>query len=101
MRPGTPGASMGEQVPEEIKSMRLAILQELLTLQQTDFNQESIGTVVPVLFDRRGRKKNQIVGRSPFMQPVHVSASEDFFGKLVDVRLLTATSNSLSGKLFW
>ena len=99
-RPGTPGASMDGQVPAEVKGERLAVLQDLLAHQQNDFNQKSIGTVIPVLFDRRGRKENQIVGRSPFMQPVHVNASKDYFGQLVDVCLLTATSNSLGGKIF-
>jgi len=55
--------------------------------------------VMPVLFDRRGRKVNQIVGRSPFMQPIHVMASNEYFGQIVDVRLLDATSNSLRGEV--
>jgi tRNA-2-methylthio-N6-dimethylallyladenosine synthase len=96
-RPGTPGALMGEDVPEHIKSERLSILQDLLVQHQTAFNQESVGTVMPVLFDRRGRKADQIVGRSPFMQPVHVKASNEYFGQIVDVNLLSATPNSLSG----
>ena len=54
---------------------------------------------MPVLFDRRGRKTDQIVGRSPFMQPIHVNASNEYFGKIVDVSLLSATSNSLSGEI--
>lgn len=99
-RPGTPGALMDKQVPEHIKSERLSILQDLLTRHQTAFNQESVGEIMPILFDRRGRKTNQIVGRSPFMQPVHVKASNEYFGQIVDVSLLTATSNSLSGEIF-
>ena len=91
---------MEEQVPEHIKSERLSVLQDLLTQHQTVFNQESVGTIMPVLFDRRGRKINQIVGRSPFMQPVHVKASDEYFGQIFDVSLLTATSNSLSGEIF-
>jgi len=55
---------------------------------------------MPILFDRRGRKTNQIVGRYPFMQPVHVKASNEYFGQIIDVNLLTATSNSLSGEIF-
>jgi tRNA-2-methylthio-N6-dimethylallyladenosine synthase len=99
-RPGTPGALMDKQVPEHIKSERLSVLQGLLTQHQTAFNQESVGEIMPILFDRRGRKTNQIVGRSPFMQPVHVKASNEYFGQIVDVSLLTATSNSLSGEIF-
>ena len=98
-RPGTPGALMGEEVPEHVKSERLSVLQELLVQHQTTFNQGSVGTVMPVLFDRRGRKANQIVGRSPFMQPIHVQASNEYFGQIVDVRLLDATPNSLRGEV--
>jgi tRNA-2-methylthio-N6-dimethylallyladenosine synthase len=98
-RPGTPGALMGDEVPEHIKSERLSVLQDLLVQHQTAFNQKSVGTMMPVLFDRRGRKANQIVGRSPFMQPVHVKASNEYFGQIVDVSLLDATSNSLSGEV--
>ena len=66
---------------------------------QVTFNQESVGRVMPVLFDRRGRKLNQIVGRSPFMQPIHVKASNKYFGQIVDVSVLEATSNSLRGEI--
>ena len=78
----------------------MSVLQDLLTQHQTAFNQESVGEIMPILFDRRGRKTNQIVGCSPFMQPVHVKASNEYFGQIVDVNLLTATSNSLSGEIF-
>jgi tRNA-2-methylthio-N6-dimethylallyladenosine synthase len=98
-RPGTPGVLMEEQVPEHVKSERLVALQDILVRHQREFNEESVGSVMPVLFDRRGRKTDQIVGRSPFMQPIHVNASNEFFGQIVDVRLLTATSNSLSGEI--
>ena len=98
-RPGTPGALMEDQVPEQVKSERLAALQDILVRHQTAFNQKSVGSIMPVLFDRRGRKTDQIVGRSPFMQPIHVNASNEYFGQIVDVRLLSATSNSLSGEI--
>jgi tRNA-2-methylthio-N6-dimethylallyladenosine synthase len=98
-RPGTPGMLMEEHVPEHVKSERLAALQDILVQHQTVFNQESVGSVMPVLFDRRGRKTDQIVGRSPFMQPIHVNASNKYFGRIVDVNVLTATSNSLSGEI--
>ena len=98
-RPGTPGALLEDQVPEQVKSERLAALQDILVRHQTAFNPESVGSIMPVLFDRRGRKPDQIVGRSPFMQPIHVNASKEYFGQIVDVRLLSATSNSLSGEI--
>ncbi len=98
-RPGTPGAVMEDQISEDVKSERLAILQELLVQHQVAFNQESIGKSMPVLFDRRGRLEGQLVGRSPFMQPVHVKAADTYFGQIANVQLISATSNSLGGDI--
>jgi tRNA-2-methylthio-N6-dimethylallyladenosine synthase len=98
-RPGTPGALMENQIPHDVMSERLAALQDLLVQQQTAFNQQSIGNTVPVLFDRRGRLEGQLVGRSPYMQPVHIEASDDYFGQIADIKLLNATSNSLGGEI--
>jgi tRNA-2-methylthio-N6-dimethylallyladenosine synthase len=98
-RPGTPGALMTDQISEEVMSIRLAALQDLLVQHQVAFNQASVGQVMPVLFDRRGRNEGQLVGRSPFMQPVHVQASDDYFGQIADVKLVKATSNSLGGEI--
>lgn len=98
-RPGTPGAVMEDQIPEDVKSERLAVLQGLLSEHQIAFNQASVGKTMPVLFDRRGREAGQLVGRSPYMQPVHAAAPESLFGQIVDVKLLSATSNSLAGEI--
>jgi tRNA-2-methylthio-N6-dimethylallyladenosine synthase len=98
-RPGTPGALMADQISEEVMGIRLAALQDLLVQHQVAFNQASVGQVMPVLFDRRGRNEGQLVGRSPFMQPVHVLASDDYFGQIADVKLIKATSNSLGGEV--
>ena len=91
---------MENQIPEEIKSERLAELQGLLEGFQSNFNRKSINTVMPVLFDRKGKESGQLVGRSPFMQPVHVTAPERYFGQIVDVKLLNTTSTSLGGEIY-
>jgi tRNA-2-methylthio-N6-dimethylallyladenosine synthase len=98
-RPGTPGAIMEDQIPDYIKGERLSVLQNLLLQHQNTFNTNFVGGVLPVLFDRRGRKPDQIVGRSPFMQPVHVQDSNEYFGKIANVKVLAVTPNSLSGKI--
>ena len=102
-RPGTPGAMMGNQVPEEVKSERLAQLQEILTDNQNRFNQSCIDQVMPVLIDRPGRKDGQFAGRSPYMQPVHVTLAgrdaDDVYGQIVDLRITDAGANSLTGTL--
>ncbi|GBQ21085.1 tRNA 2-methylthioadenosine synthase MiaB [Tanticharoenia sakaeratensis NBRC 103193] len=98
-RPGTPAAGAPMQVPEEIKDRRLQALQALLREQQDAFNADLVGRTVPVLFTGTGRKPGQIVGRSPYLQPVHVDGSVELIGHTVDVRITQRNSNSLGGVL--
>ncbi len=96
-RPGTPAAEMDDQVPDPVKSERLAQLQDLLNGNQTRFNQSCVGRDFPVLLDRPGRKPGQFAGRSPYMQPVHVSDAAAVLGEIVDLRIVAGHKNSLSG----
>ena len=96
-RPGTPAASMPGQVPEEVKSERLHRLQALLGEQQQAFNGAMAGRTVPVLFERPGRHAGQIIGRSPYLQAVHVEAPQRLLGQIVAVRIASAGGNSLAG----
>ncbi len=100
-RPGTPAAGAPEQVPEDLKADRLATLQEILNAQQRAFNQASIGKKMTVLFERHGKHKDQIVGRNPYMQAVHVTTEDakNCLGDLKEVEILAAGPNSLKGKL--
>lgn len=98
-RPGTPAAAMPNQVAEEVKAERLARLQTLLNAQQVAFNRSCVGTTMPVLLDRRGAKPGQLVGRSPYMQAVHVAAGEHLMGEIVPLLIDGAHPNSLSGRL--
>jgi tRNA-2-methylthio-N6-dimethylallyladenosine synthase len=98
-RPGTPAASMPEQVPEAVKAERLAELQELLAAQQRGFNAAMVGRELPVLFEKRGRHPGQLVGRSPYLQAVHATAPDHVLGALLPVRFVRAEPNSLAGEL--
>lgn len=98
-RPGTPAAVMDGQVEEKIKKERLQILQDLLFSYQTKFNADSIGKIMPVLFESRGRHKGQLVGRTPYMQNLHATADNSLINKIVDVRITDASTNSLSGEV--
>ena len=86
-----------EQVPEGVKAERLAMLQLLLGEQQAAFNQATLGRVLPVLFERKGRRDGQLVGRSPYMQAVHATAPERLLGRIVDLRMDACHPNSLAG----
>jgi tRNA-2-methylthio-N6-dimethylallyladenosine synthase len=54
---------------------------------------------MPVLFEKEGRLPGQIVGRSPYLQPVHVIASSSLIGEIAQVRITAAEANSLFGTL--
>ena len=98
-RPGTPAASLADQVPEAVKAARLNALQSLLRDRQTAFNRACVGRVLPVLFERPGRHAGQLVGRSPYMQACHAEAPRAAIGDIVDVRILEAGANSLAAEL--
>jgi tRNA-2-methylthio-N6-dimethylallyladenosine synthase len=98
-RPGTPAASLDNQISEEVKTERLKILQDELNNQQLIFNKSCVGRTMPVLLDRPGRYKGQMIGRSPYMQPVHLSAPEHLFGTIVHLHIDLAQANSLAGSL--
>jgi tRNA-2-methylthio-N6-dimethylallyladenosine synthase len=97
-RPGTPAADR-PQLPEEVKSNRLRRLQALLSEQQVEFNSSCIGRTLPVLLERRGRNADQLVGRSPYLQPVHLAAEGLKTGDLVDAVIVGIGPNSLSARL--
>ena len=98
-RPGTPAANAERQVPEAVKAARLAELQALLTAQQEAFARGCVERILPVLFEKPGRKKNQAMGRSPYLQPVHVENAAALMGTVKDVRIVEALPNSLKGEL--
>ncbi|MCF8479253.1 MAG: tRNA (N6-isopentenyl adenosine(37)-C2)-methylthiotransferase MiaB [Rhodospirillum sp.] len=96
-RPGTPAAGMGAQVAEDEKSRRLIALQGRLTQIQTTFNDSCLGREMDVLFDRPGRHPGQVVGRSPWMQPIHVTAPDMVLGSMARVQVVKTSPNSLAG----
>jgi tRNA-2-methylthio-N6-dimethylallyladenosine synthase len=99
-RPGTPAAMRDGQLPEEVKSERLQRLQALLNDQQQDFNRSCAGRRLPVLFDRHGREPGQLVGRSPYLQSVHLDrAPAHLLGEIAEVEIEQGFANSLRGCL--
>ncbi|WP_342270751.1 tRNA (N6-isopentenyl adenosine(37)-C2)-methylthiotransferase MiaB [Rickettsia endosymbiont of Orchestes rusci] len=98
-RPGTPGA-LKEQLPENIKSERLSILQKELSDQQLAFNENCVGSVMKVLFDRNGKFDDQIIGKTPYMQSVYIAnPDKNLLGKIMDVKIIKAANNSLAGEV--
>ena len=98
-RPGTPGAEMDDQVAEDVKSQRLQRLQETIDRNQAAFNRRCLHRTFDVLFERPGRHGGQLVGRSPYLQPVQVDAPVSLIGEIAAVTVTEIASNSLFGAL--
>ena len=96
-RPGTPAAETDTQVPEDVKSARLAALQAILARSQAAFNASMTGRTLPVLFERPGRHANQMLGRSPYGQWVHADMAPEYRGRCADIIITEAHTNSLGG----
>ena len=96
-RPGTPAAT-AEQVPEEEKADRLARLQVLLSEQQAEFQAGCVGRTVSVLIEKPGRHPGQMVGRSPYLQAVHLDCDPGLAGRIIEVEITSAGPNSLAGR---
>jgi tRNA-2-methylthio-N6-dimethylallyladenosine synthase len=82
-----------------VKSERLQRLQRAIDASQADFNRRCVGRTVSVLFERLGRHGGQIVGRSPYLQPVQIEAPASLIGAIAPVTITEVASNSLFGAL--
>jgi len=97
-RPGTPAATMEDQIAAEVMDERLQRLQAALGRTQYAFNQASVGRTCEVLVERRGKLEGQWLGKSPWLQSVHFHG--DFaIGDLVRVELIQAGPVSLAGRV--
>ena len=96
-RPGTPGSILQGQVSEEVKTERLAELQNILNEQQLNFNRKFIGQKFDILLERKGKKDKQLIGKSPYMQAVHVLSKDHKIGDILKTHILDADKNSLEG----
>ncbi len=95
-RPGTPAAEMDGAVPEEVMDDRLQRLQAALNRDQAAFNAATLGRRCSVLIERKGKLPGQMLGKSPWLQSVHLM-TDAAIGDLVEVEIVRADPNSLAG----
>jgi len=95
-RPGTPAAVMEDQIPREIMDDRLQRLQARISEHQLAFNRSKVGFETQVLIERKGRQSGQMIGRSPWLQSVHVDTPAQP-GEIIDVTLVAGGPNSMTG----
>jgi len=95
-RPGTPAAAMVDQIAPEVMDDRLQRLQEALNRDQQAFNMASVGRTCDVLIERHGKRPGQMLGKSPWLQSVHVEEGAAI-GDVLRLTLTAAGPNSLTG----
>jgi tRNA-2-methylthio-N6-dimethylallyladenosine synthase len=95
-RAGTPAATMADQIAAEVMDERLQRLQALLNTQQHAFNAATVGRRTRVLIERAGKLSGQMLGKSPWLQSVHLQ-TEAKIGDMIDVEIVAAGPNSISG----
>jgi tRNA-2-methylthio-N6-dimethylallyladenosine synthase len=97
-RPGTPAATMADQVAPAVADERLQRLQALLNDQQHAFNRTTLGRRTSVLIERAGKLPGQKLGKSPWLQSVHLQ-TDAAIGEMVDVEIVSAGPNSVGGEM--
>jgi tRNA-2-methylthio-N6-dimethylallyladenosine synthase len=97
-RPGTPAASMEDQISREVMDDRLQRLQAKINEHRLAFNRSKVGVETQVLIERGGKLPGQMIGRSPWLQSVHVD-SDAPPGEILDVTLVAAGANSMTGAI--
>ena len=95
-RPGTPAADMAGTVLPEVMDERLQRLQAALGRDQQAFNQASVGRRCDVLIERTAKLPGQMLGKSPWLQSVHMM-TDAAIGDIVTVDLLSAGPVSMAG----
>ncbi|MFG1412509.1 tRNA (N6-isopentenyl adenosine(37)-C2)-methylthiotransferase MiaB [Xanthobacter sp. VTT E-85241] len=98
-RPGTPAADLDAQLPEEVKTERLARLQQALEASKRAFDRSLIGRTLDVLLEKPGRQDGQMIGRSPYLQSVVVNNPPVGIGAFVTVTITDVGPNSLAGRV--
>jgi tRNA-2-methylthio-N6-dimethylallyladenosine synthase len=97
-RPGTPAADMSDQIPMEIMDERLQRLQAQIVADQTAFNHRTVGRATDVLLERPGKFAGQLIGKSPWLQSVHVLAPDLSIGDIITVQISDSGPLSLKGE---
>ena len=97
-RPGTPAADMSDQIPMEIMDERLQRLQAQIVADQKAFNDRTVGRTTDVLLERPGKFAGQLIGKSPWLQSVHVLAPDLSIGDIVTVKITDSGPLSLKGE---
>ena len=99
-RPGTPAASLPDDVGMAEKQRRLALLQHRINQHALEISNAMVGSVERVLVERPSKKSpRQLAGRTGNMRWVNFDAEPALIGQFVDVLITEALPNSLRGRV--
>ena len=98
-RIGTPAASMKNDLTEEEKNNRLYKLNEVINKYANEANQSYLNKIVPVLLEGPSEKEGRLMGYTDTMKLVNVKASDEYIGKIVNVKITSIKTWSLDGEL--
>ena len=98
-RKNTLAYSMKDQIPEDIKEKRLEMLQKKLLEDQIYYNINLVGKTQEILFEKKGKRKDQYIGKNVYLQSVIVESDTNLIGKFKDVLIKSSGPNSVFGEL--
>jgi tRNA-2-methylthio-N6-dimethylallyladenosine synthase len=99
-RPGTPAASLPDDVPHEVKQARLERLQAHIDAHSLTISRGMVGTTQRVLVERPSKKDpRQLAGRTENNRWVNFDGPASLIGRFADVVVTEALPNSLRGRL--
>ncbi|MDR1591161.1 MAG: tRNA (N6-isopentenyl adenosine(37)-C2)-methylthiotransferase MiaB [Puniceicoccales bacterium] len=100
IRPGTIAERLGDQIPQEIKEARNQILLQRVEHYSRQYNASMAGTVKKVLVEGLAKHgERQLEGYTPEHKKVIFAGTEDLIGQIVDIRIETHGTSTLSGKI--
>ena len=97
-RPGTP-AQKKDNIPISEKKARLSALQSLLKQQQKNYNKSFVGQKMEILFEKKGRHKDQFIGRSIYNQSVFTKSESNLINKITNAKIISSTNFSLESSV--
>ena len=99
-RPGTPAASLPDEVEPEVKQERLTRLQAQLEAQASAISERMVGTVQRVLVERSARKNaHELAGRTENNRWVNFAGPSHLINQFVDVVITELRAHTLRGRL--
>ncbi|MDC1130633.1 tRNA (N6-isopentenyl adenosine(37)-C2)-methylthiotransferase MiaB [Pelagibacteraceae bacterium] len=97
-RPGTPSSHL-KKIDENLAKRRLTIFQNMSKKIKTEYRQNLLNKITPVLFENQTQKKNMYFGRDEHFNSVIVESNENLTGKIKNIEITKVSQNTLFGKI--